>query len=58
MLALQAQGLQFEPQNPHEKSLAWWSTLVTPVLGGQRKDRQIPGACWSVSLDYLAVGDA
>lgn len=32
VLALQVQGLEFKPQNPHNKSQVWCYMLVIPVL--------------------------
>lgn len=60
MLALQAQGLQFDSQNPHEKSGMMY--YISNPNTGEMEKRQLPGACCSVSLGYLgnrrAVNDS
>lgn len=49
--AVQPQGSEFEPQNPHEKkkgkSWAWWHALV--ILPWDA-DREILGTQWPASL--------
>lgn len=52
MLALQAQGLQLDTQNPHEKSGMMTYYICNPNTGEMEK-RQLLGTWCSVSLGYL-----